>query len=112
MLSQEQIAQRRFQARAARATARAQAAALADLQTRAAKLPVAAPVSGLILEKTVRPGDLVGRRQRRPGSASPATARSSCRRSCREDDLARIRPGQHAQVTLPGGATVDGPSCA
>ena len=107
VLSQEQIAQRRFQARAARATARAQAAALADLRTRASKLQVTAPVGGLVLEKTVRPGDL---------SAAGSTpwfriARDSqieLQAQLSEDDLARVRPGQRADVTLPSGETVSG----
>jgi HlyD family secretion protein len=107
VLSQEQIDQRRFQARAARATARAQAAALRDLRTRNAKLAVAAPVSGLILEKTVRPGDL---------SASGATPWFRLARDGQielsaemsEADLGHIRVGQAATVTLPGGGTAQG----
>jgi HlyD family secretion protein len=107
VLSQEQIAQRRFQARAARATAAAQAAALRDLRTRQAKLQVVAPVSGLVLDKTVRPGDL---------SAGGTTAwfriasdgQIELQAQLSEDDLARVRRGQHAQVTLPSGAVVTG----
>ncbi len=107
VLSEEQIRQRRFQARAARATAQAQAAALRDIRTRAAMLAVTAPVSGLVLEKTVRPGDL---------SAAGSTpwfrlARDGIielQAQIAEDDLARIRVGQHAQVTLPNGATATG----
>jgi HlyD family secretion protein len=107
VLSQEQIDQRRFQARAARATARAQAAALKDLRTRNAKLAVAAPVSGLILEKTVRPGDLSA------GGATPwfRMARDGeveLSAELSESDLSRIRPGEAATVTLQSGATVQG----
>jgi HlyD family secretion protein len=107
VLSQEQIDQRRFQARAARATARAQAAVLKDLRTRNTKLSVAAPVSGLILEKTVRPGDLSA------GSATPwfRMARDGeveLSADLSENDLARIRPGETATVTLQSGATVQG----
>src|SRR5437868_8693121 len=47
VIAQEAIDQRRFQARAARATANAQAAALKDMRTRVTKLSVGAPVSGL-----------------------------------------------------------------
>jgi HlyD family secretion protein len=107
VLSQEQIDQRRFQARAARAQARAQAASLKDLQTRASKLAVSAPVSGLVLEKTVRPGDLSA------GGATPwfRLARDSqieLSAELSEADLAHIRVGQAATVSLPGGGSVQG----
>ena len=107
VISQEAIDQRRFQARAAQATANAQAAALKDLRTRVSKLSVSAPVTGLILERTVRPGDL---------SAVATTpwfriARDSeveLAAQVSEDDIGNIHPGQHAQVTLPGGEVVPG----
>ena len=107
VLSQEQIDQRRFQARAARATARAQAANFKDLRTRAAKLSVSSPVGGLILEKNVRPGDLAA------GASAPwfRVARDSqveLAADLEESALARIRPGQIASVTLPNGAQVQG----
>jgi HlyD family secretion protein len=107
VLSQEQIDQRRFQARAARATANAQAAALREIRTRAGKLAVTAPVSGVVLEKTVRPGDLSA------GGATPwfrlaQDGVMELQAQMSEDDLARIRPGQHAQVTLPSGGVVAG----
>lgn len=108
VLSQEAIDQRRFQARAARATANAQAAMLRDVRTRNAKLAVTAPVGGLILERTVRPGDMSS-----AGGATPwfRIARDSeieLAAQLSEDDLARIHPGQHAEVTLPSGTVVHG----
>jgi HlyD family secretion protein len=107
VLSEEQIRQRRFQAQAARATAQAQDAALRDLRTRAELLAVTAPVSGLVLEKTVRPGDTaaVGASawfRLAKGGVIELQAQMS------EDDLARIRIGQRAQVALSGGAVVTG----
>jgi HlyD family secretion protein len=107
VLSQEQIDQRRLQARAARATARAQAAALKDVRTRQAKLTVTAPVAGLVLQKTIRPGDLSA------AGASPwfriaADGVMELQAQLSEDDLTRVRPGQHARVTLPSGAVVTG----
>lgn len=107
VLSQEQIDQRRFQAKAARATARAQAASLRDLKTRSGKLSVTAPVSGLVLEKNVRPGDMSAQagspwfRLARDGQIEMAA-------DLAEGDLTRIRPGQNARVSLPSGATVTG----
>ena len=100
VLAQEQIAQRRFQAQAARANLR-------DLQTRLAKLSVVAPVSGVILERTVRPGDLSS------GGAAPwfriaRDGQMELAADMAEDDLARIRVGQGATVTLPGGGQAQG----
>ncbi|MBS0333740.1 MAG: efflux RND transporter periplasmic adaptor subunit [Proteobacteria bacterium] len=107
VLSQEAIDQRRFQARAAQAGAAAQAAALKDLRTRLSKMNVTAPVSGVVLERTVRPGDMSSLggtpwfRLARDNEIELAAQLS-------EDDLAKIRPGQHAQVTLPSGLSVPG----
>ena len=100
VLSQEQIEQRRFQARAA-------VAQLRDLKTRYAKMNVTAPVAGLILEKTVRPGDLSA------GGTTPwfrlaRDGQIELQAQLAEDDLAKIRPGQPAQVSLPSGAVVTG----
>ena len=100
VLSQEQISQRRFQAQVARANLR-------DLQTRMRKMAVTAPVSGLILERNVRPGDLSA------GGATPwfrlaRDGQVELSADLPEDGLARIRPGQPATVTLPSGATVQG----
>lgn len=100
VLAQEQIAQRRFQAQAARANLR-------DLQTRLAKLAVVAPVSGVILERTVRPGDLSA------GGGTPwfriaRDGQMELGADMSEDDLARIRVGQGATVTLPGGGQAQG----
>jgi HlyD family secretion protein len=100
VLSQEQIAQRRFQAQVAQANLR-------DLQVRMRKMAVTAPVSGLVLERTVRPGDLSA------GGATPwfrlaRDGQIELSAQLSEDDLARIRLGQTAQVTLPSGGTVTG----
>lgn len=100
VLSQEQIAQRRFQAQAANANLKA-------LTTQRGKLAVTAPVSGLILEKTVRPGDLSA------GGATPwfrmaRDGQIELSADLSEEDLARIRIGQTATVTLPNGSTTQG----
>lgn len=107
VLSQEQIDQRRFQARAARATARAQAANLRDLKTRAGKLSVSSPVSGLILEKNVRPGDLAAAAGA-PWFRLARNGEVELSADMEEGDLVRIQPGQIATVTLPNGAVVPG----
>jgi HlyD family secretion protein len=100
VLSDEQIAQRRFQADAAKASLR-------NLLTQKAKLSVSAPVSGLVLEKTVRPGDQAA------GGGTPwfrlaRDGQIELSANMSESDLARIRPGQTATVTLPSGVVVQG----
>ena len=99
VLSQEQIETRRFQAQAARA-------ALAEMKTRQSRMTITAPVSGRILERTVRPGDVAGGtgvwfRIARDGLVE-------LQAQMNETDVAKIRPGQAAQVTLPSGAVVNG----
>jgi HlyD family secretion protein len=101
VLSQEQIVQRRFQAQIARANLR-------NLQTQRRKLSVTSPVSGVVLERNVRPGD-----QSSAGGATPwfrlaRDGQVELRAELSENDLARIRPGQSATVTLPSGVTANG----
>ena len=107
VLSDEQLEARRFQARAARATANAQAAALRDAETRQRKLAVTAPVSGLVLERNVRPGDMsaVGSN---PWFRIAENGVIELAAEMTEPDLARVRMGQVAQVTLPSGTVVEG----
>lgn len=106
-LAQEQIDQRRFAAESNRAAANAQAASLKDLQTRAAKMVVRSPVSGTVLERTVRPGDLSA------GGATPMfrIARDSLvelSAQVPESSLATIRVGAPATVVLPDSSRVQG----
>lgn len=99
ILSQEQIETRRFQAQAAKA-------ALAEMRTRQSRMSITAPVSGRVLERTVRPGDVAGAsavwfRIARDGLVELEAQMN-------ETDVAKVRPGQTAQVTLPSGAVVNG----
>ena len=99
ILSQEQIDARRY-------TAKAQAAALAELQTRDRRMTITAPVGGRVLERTVRPGDVAG------GSAPwfriARDGLVELNAEVNEADLSNVRVGQPVQVTVPGGATVAG----
>src|SRR5438128_609405 len=60
VLSQEQIDARRFAAKSARAAAAAQDAAASAIRAREGHMTVRAPYSGLVIERTVRQGDLSG----------------------------------------------------
>ena len=108
VLSQEAIDQRRFQARAAQATANAQAAALRDIRTRYSKMAVTAPVGGLVLERTVRPGDMSTVGGGTPWFRLARDSEIELAAQLSDSDLANIRPGQHADVTLPNGVVVAG----
>lgn len=107
VLSQEQLETRRFQAKASRAAAAAQAAGLKDAETRLRKLNVTAPVTGLVLSRSVRPGDLAA------ASATPwfriaEDGQIELEAEMTEEDLSRVKVGQTAKVTLPSGATAEG----
>lgn len=101
VMSAEDIETRRLQAKA-------QLAALQDLQTREAHMIIRAPVSGLVLERDVRPGDISS-----VGGATPMfrmirDGLVELNAEVSQDDMGRIHIGDPAQVTLPDGAVVEG----
>jgi len=106
-LAQEQIEQRRFAAETSRAQAAAQAASLKDLQTRASKMVVRAPVSGIVLERTVRPGDLSGAGGQ-PMFRIARDAQIELEAQVPESALPGIRPGSAALVILPDAQRIPG----
>ncbi|HVY33419.1 MAG TPA: efflux RND transporter periplasmic adaptor subunit [Caulobacteraceae bacterium] len=109
VLSQEDIDTRRFGAKSARAAAVAAAAQLADLQTRDERMTIRAPVSGRVLSRAVRPGDLaVGSAAGQPLFRIARDGLIELEADTPEADLGRIHPGQAANVTLPDGAQVAG----
>jgi HlyD family secretion protein len=99
ILSQEQIESRRY-------AAKAQGAALAELQTRDRRMTVTAPVAGRVLERTVRPGDVAGGST--PWFRIARDGLVELNAEVNEADLSNVRVGQPVQVTIPGGATVAG----
>ena len=98
VLSQEDIDSRRFAARSAHA-------ALNDLKVRQSRLTIRAPVSGLVLARAVRPGDLSsGTPMFRIASGGQIEVAAEAP----EASLGRIRVGQPVAVTLPDGGQVTG----
>ena len=106
VLPQEQIVERRLAARSAGAGVAAAQAQLNDLLTRERMMTVRAPVGGLVLERTVRPGDIASPTMVMYRIAAGDVVELNA--EVAEGDLAGIRPGDHASVTLPDGSTVDG----
>lgn len=100
VLSDQDIDARRFQARSARAS-------LNDLLVRQQRMTIRAPVSGVVLARAVRPGDL-------SGSVSGPMFRIArgglieLDAEVPESQLSRLRAGQSATVTLPDGEQVTG----
>ena len=105
-VAKEQIDQRRFQAESTQAALAAQQAGLRDLQVRSGKMQVRAPVGGLVLERTVRPGDLSGGGQPMFRLARDNLIELSAQ--VPESALRAIQPGAGASVTLPNGQAIQG----
>ena len=109
VLSQEDIDTRRFQAKSARASAIAAQAQLDDLKTRQARLTLRAPVSGPVLQRNVRPGDLpAGAASGQPLFRIARDGLIEIDAEAPEDDLAKFKAGMRADVTLSDGAKVTG----
>jgi HlyD family secretion protein len=109
VLSQEDIDTRRYQGKSARASAAAAQAQLDDLKTRQARLTLRAPVSGLVLARYVRPGDLpAGQTAGQPLFRIARDGLIEIDAEVPEADLAKLKPGQSADVTLPNGARIAG----
>jgi HlyD family secretion protein len=106
VLPQEQIAERRLAAKSADAAVAAAKAQLDDLKVREGLMTVRAPVSGRVLERTVRPGDVAS-----PSAVMFRIARDGVielNAEVAEPELPRIHPGDRADVSLPSGETVAG----
>jgi HlyD family secretion protein len=109
VLSQEDIDTRRFQAKSARAAVVAAQAQLDDLKTRQSRLTLRAPVSGPVLARYVRPGDLpAGAASGQPLFRIARDGLIEIDAEVPEDDLAKLKAGQKAEVTLPNGSKVEG----
>ena len=106
VLPQEQIAERRLAAKSAKAVTAAAQAQLDDLSTRERLMTVRAPVGGLVLARTVRPGDVATPAMVMFRIASGDIVELNA--EVPESDLGRIRPGDAARVSLPGGAVLTG----
>jgi len=106
VLSQEQIDTRRFAALSAHAQANAQTAALNDARTRESLMTVRAPWAGLVIERTVRVGDMGGGAT--PWFRLAKDGKVELSADVGEDAISKIHPGDAARVTLADGTQVMG----
>lgn len=106
VLSNEAIADRRFAVRSSRAAVAATQAQLQEALTRQSRLEIRAPVDGIVLERTVRPGDTPA-----AGTSLFRLARSGLielNAEMAEAAAARVVPGDPVEVALPSGRTLAG----
>jgi HlyD family secretion protein len=106
VMSVEQIATRRFQARTAAAAVEVARAQLDDLLTQEQRLVVRAPVAGVVLERSVRPGDIASLTQ--PMFQIARDNLIELDAEVPEAALAGIAPGDTATVIIPSGETIQG----
>jgi len=106
VMSEEQIAARRYQARTAEAAVGVARAQLDELLTQEHRLLVRAPVSGLVLERSIRPGDVASLTQPMFRIARDSLVELDA--EVPEDAVARISPGDSAIVSIPSGERLEG----
>lgn len=105
-MSLEQIAARRFQARTAEAAVGVARAQLDELLTQEQRLVVRSPVAGIVLERSIRPGDVASLSQ--PMFRIVRDGLIELDAEVPEDALARIAPGDTATVSIPSGENIAG----
>ena len=106
IISAQDLATRRYADRSARAQLRQAQAVLSDKQLRNKLMAIRAPVSGPILERSARPGDIAATnmvlfRIVRDGKVE-------LNADIPEQALSKIRVGEPAEVTLANGTVVSG----
>jgi HlyD family secretion protein len=107
VLSVEQMDQRKFQARSAKAALAAQVAQLNDLKVRDERMTIRAPVAGLVLERDVRPGDIAAQGTT-PMFRMARDSLVELSADTPEAAISDIRVGDSVQVTLSDGTSVQG----
>ena len=105
--SQELLEQRRMESAGAEASLLASQAGVNEMKARQARMTLRAPVSGVILQRALRPGDISG------GSATPyfRIARDGLIEvdaELADGKLSLIKPGDPATVKLPSGEVIEG----
>jgi HlyD family secretion protein len=108
ILAQEQIDTRRYAAASAHAQAAAQAAAVHDVETREAMMTVRSPYDGLVIERTVRPGDMSATSAGNPWFRIAKNSQIELAADVGEDSLDKMRVDMPVQVTLADGVKVAG----
>jgi HlyD family secretion protein len=91
-----------------RSQAVVQRAILNDLKVRQSRMTIRAPVSGRILERNVRPGDIASAGGATPMFRIVRDGLVELNAEVAEENLWHIKPGDPVKVSLPSGVTIEG----
>lgn len=106
--SKEQLEQRRMEAVGAKASLAASEAAVNEMKVRSSRMTLRAPVSGAVLERNIRPGEISSAGGLTPYFRIARDGLIELNAELPDAKLAQIKQGDTARVTLPSGETVTG----
>jgi len=106
--SKEQLEQRRMEAVSAKASLAASEAAVNEMKVRSSRMTLRAPVSGAVLERNIRPGEISSVGGMNPYFRIARDGLIELDAELPDAKLAQIKQGDTAQVTLPSGEVVTG----
>jgi HlyD family secretion protein len=106
--SKEQLEQRRMEAVSAKASLAASEAAVNEMKVRSSRMTLRAPVSGAVLERNIRPGEISSVGGMNPYFRIARDGLIELDAELPDAKLAQIKQDDTAQVTLPSGEVVTG----
>lgn len=107
-LPQAQLEQSQMEAASAKASLMASQAAVNEMKVREGRMTLRAPVSGMILQRSLRPGDISGAVQTTPYFRIARDGLVELDAELPDVKLAQVKEGEPATVTLPTGETIQG----
>ncbi|HVY90496.1 MAG TPA: efflux RND transporter periplasmic adaptor subunit [Hyphomonadaceae bacterium] len=107
-LPKEQLDQRRMEATSAQASLLASQASVNEMKVRQSRMTLRAPVAGMILQRTLRPGDISSGVTTTPYFRIARDGLIELDAELPDAKLAQIKEGDKATVTLATGQTFEG----
>lgn len=106
--SKELLEQRRMETASAKASLMASKAAVNEMKVRESRMVLRAPVSGVVLQRAIRPGDISGMAAATPYFRIARDGLIELDAELPDSKLAIVKEGSEASVTLPTGETLRG----
>ncbi len=107
-MSAEMIEMRRMEALQARASVNASEAAVNEMKVRQSRMTLRAPVAGMILERSIRPGEIASAGAMTPYFRIARDGLVELDAELPDTQLAHLSVGETAFVSLPSGETFEG----